>query len=437
MNLEKKRGLILWLAPTCFSFIVLTITGCGGKYEEDKVTLRFLYGAGVEENKCYQKIFRSFEEEHPNIKIIPDQYSGGAYRQKFLTQIAGGTPPDILFLCDAMIITLYEKGLIENLTPYIEKDSAFDVTDFYPEALKVFKFGNKIYGLPKDCGPAVLFYNKDMFDKEGIPYPDETWTWEDLIKYGKKLTKFDDRGNPIQFGLTNHIWGWEAFVLQNGGEVINKEGTKCVLDSPEAIEAIEFVRDLSWKYHIAPTPAQLRELPTAGMDLFQSKKAAMSIMGRWMVPAYRAGGFDFDVAPLPKGKKRATFLVVSGYVIPSGSKHKKEAWEFLRYLTSKEGEKIMTKPGLLVPARKSVAESDIFLSSVPPYNNRVFIEEKKHAKISVTLSPFCSRYPEEWDKICQALELIWVGSKDPKSYLPKIVSEINAEINTERPEKSR
>jgi len=77
--------------------------------------------------------------------------------------------------------------LIQDLTPYIEK-TKFDLADYWPGALESTSFDGKVYGLPRDSGVEVLYYNKDDFDKAGLKYPTDDWTWDDLRKAAEALT---------------------------------------------------------------------------------------------------------------------------------------------------------------------------------------------------------------------------------------------------------
>jgi multiple sugar transport system substrate-binding protein len=283
-----------------------------------------------------------------------------------------------------------------------------------PKSLRAFTYEKGLYALPKDIGSLVIFYNKDLFDKAGVPYPDKTWTWDTLIENGRRLTKTDSSGRPSQFGFLAYrqIERWAPFVYQNGGRIFDENGERCLLDKPEAIEAVQFFTDLFLKHHIMPTISQSQAMGGGQGQLFESGKVAMIVDGRWMVPQYSKAKFAWDVAHLPKMKERGTFTHVSGYVMSSRSKHKSEAWRLLKYLTGRKVQTSMTEKGLLVPARKSIAASDVFLTpDVPPAHDEVFLEATEYGHLLFT-NPFMRR-DEDVRKLEDMVELIFLGRIKP------------------------
>src|SRR5688572_6596344 len=106
--------------------------------------------------------------------------------------------------------------------------------------------------LPKNAASDVIFYNKDHFDKEGIPYPDETWTWDDLLSASVRLTKdTDGDGRRDRFGLANIQF--LDYLRQHGVEVISQDGTRCTLNTPVARECCQFAYDLVYKHRVIPS----------------------------------------------------------------------------------------------------------------------------------------------------------------------------------------
>jgi multiple sugar transport system substrate-binding protein len=150
----------------------------------------------------------------------------------------------------------------------------------------------------------VLFH-KDLLAKAGVTLPKGPWTWEELIPIAQKLT-------VRQNGVTQ--WGffmdwdpaYKQFILQWGGSMYTPDGTKCVIDSPECIEAIQFMTDLIYKYHVSPTPGDEDAMSAAGgwgsahgtsITYFGAKRGAIAWAGRWWLCRLR----DPDYADLQLG----------------------------------------------------------------------------------------------------------------------------------------
>ena len=115
-------------------------------------------------------------------------------------------------------------------------------------------------GLPRDLNVIALFYNKAMFDKAGIPYPDDTWDWAKLSEVGKQLTlDTNGDGKTDQWGLYTETTDmenyWSSLVWQNGGDILSPDGKTTVLDTPEAAGGLQRLQDLIWKEKIVPDPA--------------------------------------------------------------------------------------------------------------------------------------------------------------------------------------
>ena len=169
---ERLKNALRFLPRLAISTLVFTLvlcSSCSKKEEitEGKINVRFSFVGTASEAEIYKKIFRTFEEKYPHIKIKYEHVTRG-YFQKLLTSLAGGSGPDVFFINLLNTRRFIVKGIAENLTPYIKKDETYSTIDFYQKAIDAFTIQGKIYGLPKDIEPGVLFYNKDLFDRNEI-----------------------------------------------------------------------------------------------------------------------------------------------------------------------------------------------------------------------------------------------------------------------------
>lgn len=214
--------------------------------------------------------------------------------------------------------------------------------------------------LPKDFSPMAVYYNKAIFDEYGVAYPQEGWTWNELLATAQNLTEdTDGDGRTDIWGIqltANWTTGFEYFIGAAGGQLISDDGTQFVgyMDSPEAIEAVQFFSDLYNLHKVAPPPADFA-LWAGGNAEFDNGKAAMRLFGRWPQAGYKDNpNIDLGVAPLPAGKERAGVLFWGGFGIFSGSKHPEAAWRFLRYYVGEEGSAVWKD--WAIPPVASVAE---------------------------------------------------------------------------------
>ncbi|MBC7344762.1 MAG: extracellular solute-binding protein, partial [Clostridia bacterium] len=123
---------------------------------------------------------QKFMAEHPDIKIKLESIPQG-YDDRILTSLAGGNPPDVFLWWNLPVLA--ERGGIEPLDQY---DINFD--NIAPALNAWATYDGRIYGITKDYSCEVIWYNKKIFDKYGVPYPTDDWTWEDFRRIAIQLT---------------------------------------------------------------------------------------------------------------------------------------------------------------------------------------------------------------------------------------------------------
>ena len=136
-----------------------------------------------------------------------------------------------------------------------------------------------LYAIPTDIDVYAMYYNKTMFDKYKLPYPDWTWNWSKYVDVAKKMTRdLNGDGSIDQWGASADVW-WQSYVYQNGGTILSPDETKCTLDKPAACGGLQFMSDLVNKYHVAPSAEESANV--GNMKLFTSGKIGMFISGSW------------------------------------------------------------------------------------------------------------------------------------------------------------
>lgn len=405
---------ILWVAVV---LAVGLLPGCG-KRETGRTVVRVAVWSNDVEEKAMRASLAKFEKLHPNIKVELEIATWDRLSWKVMVSTAGGRPPDISRVSSEWYVPLAAKGLLEPLDPFIKRDN-WDIWDFYPEAIEGWgKYNGKVYTIPGDVDVEALYYNKTMFDKAGVPYPDWAWDHNTYLAAAKKLTKdLDGDGKTDQWGAS--IAFWQLFVYENGGSIVSDDMNTCTLDQPAAYEGIQRMADLVNKYHVAPT----REESTGqgNWKMFTSGKIGMMIGGSYaakLVFEKEVKDFEYDAGPVPKGPKaRCTFIGGAAWSMISRSKHKDEAWEVLKWLTSKDYQTDQVNLNSQVPTRKSLAESPVFLTKdQPPKNRQVFLDMIKYGRAT----PHVSCYAEMNQIIGSELDLVMLGKQSAKEACLKI-----------------
>jgi len=306
------------------------------------------WGGSPIEQKLLKQVLQDFEIKHPNIKVkyevISDQYM-----DVIKTRLIGEAAPDVFYLDALEAPFLMSQNVLEPLDNYLT--AQFDLADFEENLLNSFKYKNHIYGLPKDYSTLALFYNQKAFAAEGLSRPPATWN--QLRNYSQKLT---GKINKYGFGEIPELARQAYKIKAFGGKIVDKNGY-AAFASETGLQGLELVID---QYRKDRTSALKSDLgASSGTDMFGQGKVSMVIEGNWAIPYLKETfpQIKFRTAELPTiNNKKGTMVFTVAYVMNKQTRHKKEAWELISYLTGKEGMEKWTGTGFALPTRKSVAQ---------------------------------------------------------------------------------
>jgi multiple sugar transport system substrate-binding protein len=302
-----------------------------------------------------QKQFdKFFTERHPNIKVTIENTAWPEFQKKYVTAAAGGNLPDLMYMHFSWIQVFIRQGVFINLSDYLAKQTDFKLEDFTKPSTIPFKSGDSLYGIPYDCGPLMLFYNKDMLAKYGVEEPTDSWTLDDVKKGALKVAE----------GGGGKIWGLAGgpsptssdlappWLFPFGARFVNETQTACVINEPKAVETMRYWHELREKKAI-PTPAQAAAvLP----DAFVVGRAGFQLNGTWATPSLQSlAKFKWSMAKWPKGPvTQSTSAEGSAYAITTKSKNADAAWIYLNEYISEAGQNFMwASTGRGSPSRSS------------------------------------------------------------------------------------
>ena len=417
------------LAVVLILLVCVCLTGCAKKTAVPSDSLVFMVRATADQLKVWQETVDLFTEQ-TKIKVALQNEPYDSYFSKLQTMIAGGTPPDVVFMESTRFPEFVTKNTLLDLTPYLQKEKELSGSDFYPQAWQAYRYQGQQYGLPNDIAVLALAYNQNLFEIDFLKPPTPSWTWDDYLKAAQTLTK-DTNGNGRidQWGTSLCPW-WQVFVWQNGGELVDdvNQPTRSTLSAPEAQEALQFLADLSLKYKVAPSASLTESMGRC--EGFTGGKIAMIYAGRWDCPQLnKMRDGRWETAPLPKGKLQANLGLGSGYCITSGCKRPDDAWQFLLFMAAGQGQKTLLSAGFSTPANEALANSEYFsggLSASPG----AFLQGLK----LIRPVPFTTRYSEIaniWD---QELQLLWSGQATVQEVTAKIDERVNKVLSEANPQ---
>jgi multiple sugar transport system substrate-binding protein len=281
-----------------------------------------------------------FEKLHPNIKLNIDPGNSGV--EKVIIQSLAGVGPDVFDAASAFELSAYAKsGIALDVTDELKKSGIDLPSQTFPAVLGTSIYDGHTYGIPTNVAADGVWFHADLLRQEGIAIPKAPWRWEQLIPLAQKLTKRGPDGKIERYGLLFEWWNCRHFFCGFGARVFNENGTRCAVDSPFAIAAVQMMFDLVYKYHVSPTPVEETSMAAQGgfgsgyISIFSAKRGAMSIGGRWWLAQLRqAKGLDLRVVESPFGRFRQSHCYGRGLLVNKNSPHRAQALEFQKFLAS-------------------------------------------------------------------------------------------------------
>lgn len=349
---------LFWLC-----FLVL-LAACGGEAAPKTVT--FMVFGDPAERDAYLSLVDAFHERQDDVRVqvthIPSMRD---YRTRLATEFAAGAPPDISLMNFRRYGSFAANDLLYPLGPWLRQSELIEPEDFYPITIEPFIWHGEIMCIPQNISSLVVYYNQDMFDAAGVPYPADDWTWDDFVATARALTQdFDGDGRIDQYGLgvEPSLYRLVPFVYQNGAPLVDDMTfpSRLTLSRPPSLEALQWFVDLRQVHGV--TPDRLEETSLDSESRFIAGTIGMYLNSRRGTPSYREiERFVWDVAPLPRGKETAGILHSDAYCLSAAAENKEAAWSFIEFANSHEGQTIIAASGRTVPSLISVAESDAFL----------------------------------------------------------------------------
>ncbi|MFJ2608458.1 ABC transporter substrate-binding protein [Streptomyces sp. NPDC091279] len=278
------------------------LTACGGGTGAGSTSdeLTMTWWGSDERHAAYKKALAYFEKKNTSIKI-EERYSGyDGYFDKFNTQVAGGSAPDLLQMDTALVAQYARKGVLAPLDSYVGK--SLDLTGFSKALLAAGTVDGKLYGVPSGIGVNDLTVNRSGLEKLGLTYPDPEWTWADLKKIsveaykksGGKIYGVDDVGGGT-------LQAFEIFAREKGQQLFTTDGKKLGFTSDTLQEWWEYWADMR-KSNACPPPAITS---AAHNDLTKNAVVIGKALITFDTGVYGVGGSitsaQLDFLPTPQG----------------------------------------------------------------------------------------------------------------------------------------
>jgi ABC-type glycerol-3-phosphate transport system substrate-binding protein len=397
----------------------------------------------VEDDSGYAIAFDSqfvpyFNKDYPGITLrFTPEVSG----EKKLAAMVAGDAPDIIGGCCGQHADYAQRGQLLDVKPLIDTDWPQEkVDDFNPGQFNSFfhpEYGQ--YALPYFLGVVAMYFNKDMFDEEGVEYPpqnwEDAWTYEKYTEVMQRFVKQDASGKQVRwggYGLRTQIDRVGMHVKNFGGHFTDETGTRCLLGEPEAQEALWWLYDRTWTDNSYAVATDIQD-GNARAYAFPNRMIAMMEEGTWSLDnvAEAIIEFNWDVAVVPKGPVAQTTMASNdGVGIWSGTKNVEATWAVMSAMMDPFYFGLMARVQLYVPPRKSLLDGwyetvKLRYEVLEPITVEVFGEAIKQ-DLTYPMEIFAKQGPAE-QILTPALERVYlVGTDTPDIFKNGVCAEVEA-----------
>jgi multiple sugar transport system substrate-binding protein len=305
-----------------------------------------------------------------------------------------GNLPDIFNMSQDHFFYYANRDAVLDLQPYFDAD-AINTGVWSPGMVDPYRLDNfHLYAGPVNWDTVVIFYNKDLLDAAGLPYPSADWTWDDFAAYAQMLTNSGSYGAAVYSGYQT---GYANWIASTGiPPVVGAARRQCTLRERRSLQALDYLRDLFNKGYM---PSVSTIGGSSGDDAFNfwlAGKVAMITGGSWKLPdALNRAKFHWDVVQLPRfpetGYSRSIVHSV-GYVASARTAQPALAANLIEYLVSDEGQRFFADAGGVAPANPSLQDEWIASFGKTNVNIQAFVDALDNGQ-GVTV------YTEIWDTI--------------------------------------
>lgn len=323
--------------------LIICMVGCGEKKsdtDEQGRTIVKIGGypeEGNEAKPAFDERIAEFEKNNPDVKVDPIEWHFNL--STFYTQAYGGQLPHLISTNFTEVVPAARAGVVADITDVLKKHGYEGM--FNEQIIEALKYDDGIYSFPNSAYLLGVIYNTELFEKAGLMKADGTpmipKTWEELVEFGVKIKK--KTGKPaIVFPTTGNAGGWlfTPIAWSYGVDFVkeNEDGTySAVFDSPEAVSALQFMKDLKWKYGIVPEDTLIDN--SRKKELFATGGAAMIIDNGGGVTQFNA--YDMDINKigamgLPAGPKKHVTLMGGNAYMMSADASKKQLDGVMRWI---------------------------------------------------------------------------------------------------------
>lgn len=343
MKGKKWRKAVSWIC--ILSLFALGISSCGnsgqknsGDSEVIEISIGDIPSAEtdpVANQICMERI-ADFEKNNPDIKIKPDTYVFSP--DSYIAMAEAGTLPTMYHVPFTQAKTIIDMEYSADVTEELKKNGIYDqISDVILEKIS---YNGKIFLIPEACYDSGLAFNMDLMEQAGLINDDGTpkapTTWDELVETAQIIKQKTGKAGFV-LPTTKGVGGWRFMPLAwSYGAVFEEQEDgkwKANLDSPEAVAALQFIKDLKWKYDVLPANALVDNEEV--QKLMGTGEAGMTLSEPIQASKYVQYGLDLKsigMAQMPAGPEKHVTLIGGTYSVIKNGASSKEIEACIRWL---------------------------------------------------------------------------------------------------------
>ena len=422
------------LVSVCLVLLLLGtfFAAAGCKKASGKTEITYSFWGTPDEAAEVQKVADKFNSDQDKVRVTVMQIPRDTYFERLNTMATARQLPDCGIMSEDGVLQYATNGYLADISGmYAAGESRpLDSLAFKgPDGKTVaYSVANEIL---------LLYYNKAMFDKAGIPYPPakaaDAWNWDQFVEAARKLTLDRNGMNPgsagfdknsiVQYGamVDTLTWQLEVWALSNGGGFYTKDGKQVTIDQAAAIEAVQKVADLHLVHNVAPLTPGLSDDGIQRSII--SGTVAMATGGQWNVgtclsTARDQEGLSYGVAVLPYMKEKVTINTGGPNVVFSQSKNQAAAMEWLKWYAQEENSWWLIESGIWMPVLEKYYTDEVYTKkwtgnpAFPPYDEyKSAVVDFARAYARPTAWYYTNNTIDFNNLLGSALGEVWIGRK--------------------------
>jgi multiple sugar transport system substrate-binding protein len=350
------------------------IAGCAGTagpaFVRDGGRVSIGYGMwDADQVPAMQEVIAAFRAEHPDIDVTIQLTPWATYWTKLQTSIVGGGAPDVFWMNAPNIAKFARYDTLLPLTDRLARDGV-TLAEHPPNLVELYRRDGEQYGVPKDYDTISLFYNRELFDRARIPYPDESWTWQHVLDASAEIR--DPAAGVYGFSAAlDRQRNLYPAIFQNRGWVLR--GTRSGFDDEATISGL---RHLTEAINRDLAPNAMVEADTRPRELFLSGKLGMynglpnDSNATYEDPDARA---RTGVAVLPRGLERGNVIHGLANVVNARTPYPDACYEFVKFMAARATGEIQGRSGTILPSYAGTQQA--FLDAKPEFRMQSFIDQ--------------------------------------------------------------